>query len=124
MNLAYANKDNYKEKLSSNLYDYLVLTEEGTEFNDEFETYIADNAKYQADVYYADYSIEHEVYTQNIFGRSIIFNELKSKPNFIKNPVIKTSVIRKFGIDLDAIVRPENRLLFWHIPKLLFKIKG
>jgi penicillin-binding protein 2 len=31
---------------------------------------------------------------------------------------------RKFGIDLDAIVRPENRLLFWHIPKLLFKIKG
>ena len=118
MNLAYANKDNYKEKLSSNLYDYLVLTEEDTEFYDEFELYISE-AKCNADVYYVDYSIEYKTYTQNIFGRSIIFNELKSKPDFIKNPVIKTSVIRKFGIDLDLIVRPENQLLFWHIPKLL-----
>lgn len=125
MSIAFTTKENYKNIVNSNLYDYIIITEDNTEFNENFLGELEQVInKYSPDIIYSDYSIIHDSYEERIYGKTIIFNEMKSKPNFIKNAAIKLSVVRKFGIEIDAIVRPENNLLIWHIPKTLFKMKG
>lgn len=125
MSIAFTTKENYKNIVNSNLYDYIIITEDNTEFDESFSGELQEVInKYSPDIIYSDYSIIHDSYEERIYGKTIIFNEMKSKPNFIKNAAIKLSVVRKFGIEIDAIVRPENNLLIWHIPKTLFKMKG
>lgn len=115
-----SNKENYQKAISSNLYDYIVVAQEGSEFNDNFISEFTKIAtEFAPDIIYSDYIKDKE----KIRNKTIIFGELKSKPDFIKNAAIKTSVIKKYGIDIDTIVRPAHNLLLWHIPKFLFKLK-
>jgi hypothetical protein len=121
-----SNKDNYKNTIASNLYDYIVIAEDNSEFNDDFISELTKVAlEYSPDIIYSDYIKDHKQdhILEKIRNKTIIFGELKSKPNFIKNAAIKISVIKKYGIDINTIIRPANNLLLWHIPKFLFKLK-
>lgn len=121
-----SNKDNYQKAISSNLYDYIVIAQEGSEFNDDFISEFTKIAtEFAPDIIYSDYIKDHgnDHIQEKIRNKTVIFGELKSKPDFIKNAAIKTSVIKKYGIDIDTIVRPAHNLLLWHIPKFLFKLK-
>ena len=120
------NKDNYQKRINSNLYDYVVIAQDGSEFNDNFISEFTKIAlEYSPDIIYSDYIKDHrnDHIEEKIRNKSIIFGELKSKPNFIRNPALKVSVIKKYGIDMEAIIRPSNNLLLWHVPKFLFKLK-
>lgn len=124
--IAISNKDNYKNTIASNLYDYIVIAEDNSEFNDDFISELTKVAlEYSPDIIYSDYIKDHKQdhILEKIRNKTIIFGELKSKPNFIKNAAIKISVIKKYGIDINTIIRPANNLLLWHIPKFLFKLK-
>jgi hypothetical protein len=115
-----SDKDNYKKEISSNLYDYIVIAQENSEFNDDFISELTKVAlEYSPDIIYSDYIKNRE----KIRNKTIIFGELKSKPNFIRNVAIKVSIIKKYGIDINSIVRPAHNLLLWHIPKFLFKLR-
>jgi hypothetical protein len=121
-----SDKDNYKKEISSNLYDYIVLAQENSEFNDDFISELTKVAlEYSPDIIYSDYIKDHKEdhILEKIRNKTIIFGELKSKPNFIRNAAIKVSIIKKYGIDIDSIVRPAHNLLLWHIPKFLFKLR-
>ncbi len=119
--------ENYEGALKSNLYDYLVLAEKSTNFSLNFlntiQSYIEE---YNPDIIYSDYSINHNIYqfTENVFCKTLIFSELKKKPDWIKCPAIRASVLKKYGTNLDNIITPKNNLLFWHIPENLFTIEG
>lgn len=126
MNISVCNKESYKSELDSNLYDYLVIKDDNCKlshiFLEEINKTIDD---FSPDFIYSDYSIYHsfEDFTENVYCQSLIFGEIKKKPDFIQCPTIKVSVIRKHGIDLEKIIHPNNNLIYWHIPENLFTIE-
>ena len=126
MSISVCSKENYKAELDSNLYDYLVIKDDNCtlscNFLQEINKVIDDFAP---DFIYSDYSIYHssEDFTESVYCKSLIFVEMKKKPDFIKCPTIKVSVIRKYGIDLEKIIHPNNNLIYWHIPENLFTIE-
>jgi hypothetical protein len=99
---------NYEAAIKSNLYDYLVLAEESATFSLDFLNTVQSNIDgYNPDFIYTDYSINHNInkFVEKIFCKTLIFGELKKKPDWIRCPVVKTSVIKKYGVDLDKIIR-------------------
>ena len=123
MNIEISNSKEFSAKLNSNLYDYIIVSDKNItlfpEFAQEFESIIQE---YNPDIIHCDFIINNK-YREKVYGKTIIFSEMKSFPEYLKYAAIKSNVYKKYGGEIKNILRPPNNLLIWHIPKILLAVE-